>query len=156
MSGSEPVWADRNKGGGGAWWSSPTPTPTRSGRGQRVQAARRREVAKSFYPRLAVVKAVYNDGSREQAEAITRWINSTDCGSAYVEQLALGNWGVVILRPEHTDALWLLTDQHLVLDPRREPKLDVLTDEAFRACYESRHEARVRECPIYEDRETAS
>ena len=157
MSGSEPVWADQSQGGG--WWSSPTaPSTSKSSRRAGDAASARREVAGSFYPRLAVVKAVYNDGSPQRAGEIADWITAAGCGaSAYVEQLGLGNWGVVILRPEHPEALWVLIDQHLVLDPRREPQLGVFTDEEFRACYEVRALAgRVRECPIYEDQETAS
>jgi len=105
-----------------------------------------------------VVKAVYNGGSRRRAEEIAGWVTTLGCGAtSYVERLALGNWGVVVLRHERSAALWVLTDQHLVLDQRRQPQIDVFSDAEFRACYEARGvSGRVRECPIYEDQETAS
>lgn len=169
MSGSEPVWADQGQGGG--WWSSPSGTSIRQSARRRVRDAIgvRREAARSFYPRLAVVKAVHNDGSRVRAEEIADWVASLRCGAnAYVEQIALGNWGVVVLRQEQSDALWVLTDQHLVFDRRRQPgscpvgggassPLAVFSDDEFRACYEAGGApGRVRECPIYEERESAS
>jgi hypothetical protein len=112
-----------------------------------------------FRTRLALVQAFYNDGSLARAEEIAAWVLSNAGGeSAYVERLALGNWGVVVLRPERPDALWVLTDQHLVRDPRRRPQLDVFTDDEFRACYEDTGggHGRVRECPIFQDGEIAS
>lgn len=155
MSGSEPVWADQGMGGG--WWSSPQGTSTELSTRRRSSDAAS-QVARSFYPRLAVVKAVYNDGSRPRAVEIADWVTTLGCGAtAYVEQIALGNWGVVVLRRERPEALWVLTDQHLVLDQRRQPQIDVFSDDEFRACYEVRTvSGQVRECPIYEDQETAS
>lgn len=168
MSGSEPVWADQNHGGG--WWSSPSGASTRhSSRGRsRDASSDRRDIARSFYPRLAVVKAAYNDGSRRTAEAIAHWVTTLNCGAtAYVEQIALGNWGVVVLRQEQSDALWVMTDQHLVFDRRLQPNfcptsggvsspLAVFSVDEFRVCYEARPSTNVRECPIYEDQESAS
>lgn len=156
MSGSEPVWADQGQGGG--WWSSPSGTSTRVSARRRTRDVfgGRHEVAGSFYPRLAAVKAMHNDGSRQRAEAIADWVAAAAGGAtAYVEQLALGNWGVVVLHTERSEALWVLTDQHLVLDPRRQPQLDIYSDEEFRRCY-TVEAGRVRECPIYEETETAS
>lgn len=169
MSGSEPVWADQSQGGD--WWSSPSGTSTRHSARRRARDAVgiHREAAQPFYPRLAVVKAAHNDGSRPRAEAIADWVTTLNCGAtAYVEQIALGNWGVVVLRQEQSDALWVLTDQHLVFDRRRQPgfcpigsgmssPLAVFSDDEFRACYEAGGTPRrVRECPIYEERESAS
>ena len=166
MSGSEPVWADQNHGGG--WWSSLSGASTRhtASRQFRDAAGDRRQAARPFYPRLAVVKAAYNDGSRHTAEAIADWVATLNCGTtAYVEQIALGNWGVVVLRQEQPDALWVLTDQHLVFDRRRQTgfsqggssPLAVFSDDEFRACYDAGPTGgRVRECPIYEDQESAS
>lgn len=112
-----------------------------------------------FYPRLAAVQAAYNDGSRRRAEAIAGWVAAVGGdATAYVEQLALGNWGVVVLRPEQAEALWVLTDHHLVFDPRRQPTLDVYSDAQFHRCFavSSSPSVRVRECPIYEEPELAS
>ena len=111
-----------------------------------------------FRTRLAVVQALHNDGSLARAEEIAAWVLSNAGGeTAYVEQLALSNWGVVVLRPECPEALWVLTDQHLVRDPRRRPQLDVFSDDEFRACYEGTGgHGRVRECPIFHDGEIAS
>jgi len=112
----------------------------------------------TFRTRLAVVQAVYNDGSWARAEAIAKWVMSVGGGgAAYVERLALGDWGVVVLRPERSEALWVLSDEHLVLDSRRRPQLDVFSDDEFRACFECTGAGdRVRECPIFDDGEVAS
>ena len=149
MSGSEPVWADQSRG---AWWLSPAATSTQD---RRHPAAGTIGV---FRSRLAVVQAMYNDGRLGRATAIVEWVSAIGGARAYVERLALGNWGVVVLRPERSDALWVLTDQHLVLDPRRRPQLDTFTDDEFRACYETTIGRRqpVRECPIFDDGEVAS
>jgi len=155
MSGFEPVWADQDTGGG--WWSSPQGTSTELSARRRAGYAAG-EVARLFYPRLAVVKAVYNDGSWRRAVETADWVATLGCGAtAYVEQIALENWGVVVPLRDRSEALWVLTDQHLVCDKRRQPQIDVFSDDEFRACYKARTASgQVRECPIYEDEETAS
>ena len=151
MSGSEPDWAGQSWSGG--WWSSPS-----AGRTERSRGGHESRHGGYFRTRLAVVQAVYNDGSLARAEAIAQWVMSVGIGgAAYVERLALGNWGVVVLRPERSAALWVLTDQHLVLDPRRRAQLDVFSDDEFRTCFECTGAGdRVRECPIFDDGEVAS
>src|SRR3954451_6308334 len=117
MSGSEPIWADQSRGGG--WWSSPSGVSTRPAPGRRRTTA----TAGLFRTRLAFVEALHNDGSLARAKEIAAWVLSTGGReTAYVEQLPLGNWGVVVLRPERPDPLWVLTDHHRVLDPRRRPQ----------------------------------
>src|SRR3954452_18970447 len=105
MSGSEPIWADHDRGGG--WWSSPSGVPIRP-----ALSHRRRAATGYFSTRLGGVRGIHNDGSLARAEEIAAWVLSNGGGreTAYVEQLALGNWGVVVLRPERPDALWVLTD----------------------------------------------